>query len=375
MIAPTLLTYEDTPVNVRVASGIAASSSDRIEAESQQKLTFYITLVYGNSSMFAELPYLDSVTGNLSFRPTPDAHGRAVWDIVLKDDGGSEKRGHTRGKDTSSARQLVLDVVSVNDPPSFLYKPSITLLANSDVSSSFWEPSVVYDWKAGPPDEQAVQRVMFDVQTYPDVPSSVWITRPSVAANGSLLVQIASSKTFETILTVVVRDDGGTAYGGITTVSHNITLYFVAKPEPVTNMVILQKVKRQLDITWAHVDVGRSSSTIGRVHQFVLDLSKDCSSATTPTDIASCPLFKSTVTVPISQCTAPASSCFANFSELEGGVRYVFSIMSQNSAGTSVPRRLGAIVLGPPSAPATLNVTQLATRNSTMSLLRLDWDR
>jgi hypothetical protein len=369
------VTYEDTPLNARVASGIAPSSSDRLEAEALQKLTFYMTLVSGNSSMFAEPPYLDAATGNLSFRPARDAHGRAMWDIVLQDDGGSQKRGHTRGQNASAVRQLVVDVVSVNDPPSFSYKPSITLLANGNVTSSFWEPNVVYDWKAGPPDEQAFQQLTFDVRIDPQLPLSVWVSRPSIAANGSLLVQIASSRTFTTTLTVVVRDDGGTAHGGLDTVSHNISLYFVAKPEPVTSMVILQKVKKQLDITWAHLDVGRASTTPGRIQQFVLDLTKDCFAVTSPTEVASCPLFRRTLTVPISQCSTPSSSCFANFSELETAVRYVCSVEAQNSAGPSVPRRLGAIVLGSPSRPASVNITQLATRNSTMSVLRLDWER
>jgi len=367
--------YEDTAVNARVAAGIAPSSPDRLAAESLQKLTFYLTLVSGNSSMFADPPHLDPVSGNLSFRPARDANGRAVLDIVLSDDGGSLKRGHTRGQNVSAVRQLVVDVVSVNDPPFFSYRSNITLVANGNVSSSFWEPNVVYDWRAGPPDEQAVQRLTFDVRTDPQLPSSVWVTRPSVAANGSLVVQISSSVTFVTILTVVLRDDGGTAYGGIDTVSHNITLYFVAKPEPVTNMLILQRVKKQLDITWAHVDIGRASATPGRTQQFVLDLTKDCSAVTSPAEIVTCPLFKRTLTVPISQCSTPSSSCFANFSELETAVRYVFSVAAQNSAGPSVPRRLGAIVLGSPTAPASVNVTQLATRNYTTSVLRLDWDR
>jgi hypothetical protein len=298
-----------------------------------------------------------------------------VWDIVLIDDGRAEKRGHTRGQNVSVVKRLVVDVLSVNDPPSFSYKPSITLLANGEVSSSFWEPNVVYDWKAGPPDEEATQSLTFTVLTDPRLPASLWLTKPSLGSNGSLSMQIASSHTFVTTLTVVLRDDGGTLHGGTDRLARNITMFFVAKPEPITNLAILQRVEKQLDVTWAHVDVARASTTPGRTEVFVLELSKDCSAITTAAELANCTLFKRTLTVLISQCLASSSLCSADFSELESTVRYIVSIVAQNSAGTSAPRRLGAIVLRPPSAPASINITQLATRNSTVSMLTLDWDR
>ncbi len=371
----TVVAYEDTPVDVRVASGIAQSSADRLEAESQQKLRFRLTLVSGNSSLFEVPPSINTSTGFLSCRPALNAYGRTVWSIVLIDDGGAEKRGHTRGQNVSIVRQLAVEVVSVNDAPSFSHKPNITLLANDYVSSSFWEPRVVYDWKAGPPDEQATQSLTFDVRTDPYLPPSLWVSRPYVAANGSLFVQIASSMVFSTTLTVVLRDNGGTAYGGMDTFARNITLYFVARPEPVTNLAILQKVDKRLDILWSHVDVGRPISTPGRTQHFILDLVKDCSAVTSPAEIAICPLFKRTQTVPISQCSIATSLCNTNFTELENAVRYVLSIAAQNSAGPSISRRLGAVTLRPPSAPPWLNVTQLGTRNFTMSILRLDWDK
>lgn len=373
LASPTFVAYEDTPVDARVALDISPSSSDRLEAESQQKLSFYMSLVSGNSSLFAAPPHLDAASGNLSFRPTPNAYGRTVWDIVLVDDGGAEKRGHTRGQNVSAVRQLVVDVLSVNDPPSFSFKPSITLLANGDALSSFLEPNVVYDWRAGPPDEEATQRLSFSVRTDPILPASVWVTRPSLGLNGSLSVQIASSVTFVTTLTVVLRDDGGTLDGGVDTVAGNITLYFVAKPEPVTNLAILQRAEKRLDITWAHVDVARANNTPGRTELFVLELSKDCSAITSAAELANCTLFKRTLTVAIWECAA--SLCYADFSDLESTVRYVVSVAAQNSAGASAQRKLGAIVLRPPSAPASVNITQLASRNSTMSVLKLDWNR
>ncbi len=369
-----VVAYEDTAYNVRIAFGIAPSSPDRLEAESQQELSFYMTLVSGNSSLFAALPVLDVSTGRLSFTPEPNANGRAVWDVVLVDNGGAEKRAHTRGQNVSAVRQLVVDVMSVNDPPSFSHKSNITLLANGDVSSSFLEPGVVYNWKKGPPDEEASQNVTFSVQTDPSLPASLWASKPSITANGSLSVRIASSITFVTTLTIVLRDNGGTLYGGRDTFSSNITLNFVARPEPVTNLAILQRIEKTLDITWSHVDVGRAPSTPGRAQTFIVQLVRDCSAISSSTELAACNLFKLTTTINISQCSI-SSSCSASFSGLETTLRYVVSVETQNQAGLSAPRRLGAIVLRPPSVPASANITQLATLNSNVSILALSWAR
>jgi hypothetical protein len=177
LTVPRVVAYEDTPVKSVVATGIAPSSPDsdpdRTQAESSQKLTFYVTLVSGDASVFAEAPSVDAATGQVSFEPAPNAYGNSTWRIVLADDGGAEKRGHTRGNNVSVAHILAVQVLSVNDAPSFaINKPNMTLLATG-FTTAFWEPSVVSEWKAGPPDEEASQTLSFSVQTDARVPASV----------------------------------------------------------------------------------------------------------------------------------------------------------------------------------------------------------
>jgi hypothetical protein len=329
--------------------------------------------VSGNGSVFAEAPSVDAATGQLSFKPAPNAYGNSTWRIVLADDGGAEKRGHTRGKNVSVARMLEVEVLSVNDAPSFsISKPNMTVLATG-FTTSFWEPSLVSDWKAGPPDEEASQTLSFSVHTDAGLPASVWASKPAVSLNGSLSMQIASDTSFETVLRIVLRDDGGTRFGGNDTFARDVQVYFIAVPEAITNLALTQTVERQLDITWSHVDTNRSSATLGRTMSFILQLSKDCSAYTTDLARDECSSFKRQLQVPISDCS-PAS-CTAKFSALEPAVRYIVSVKAQNMARDSAVRLLGAIVLKPPTSPATFNMTQLSTIVAARSLLTFEWDR
>jgi hypothetical protein len=357
-----------------IASGIAPSGPDRFTAEIGQRLSFHMSLVSGNASLFAAPPHLDPATGNLSFSLVPNANGISTWDVVLIDDGGAEKRAHTRGQNVSEAKRLVVDVISVNDPPSFSYKPNIIIFAYSN-TSSLSEAGVVFDWRAGPPDEEATQHLTFSVQTFPLPQASVWISKPTInTVDGSLSLQIDSSVPFETVLTITLQDDGSILHGGRNTVSHNVTMWFVPRPQPVVNLAIFQRTEKQLDVKWAHADVTRSASDPARIVLFDLELSKDCSAYTTlPAEMVNCSLFKRRITIGISQCATDA--CNASFSLLETTVRYVVSVEAHNRAGASTARRLGAIVFGPPSSPTSAAITQMATYMLRRSLLILDWDK
>jgi hypothetical protein len=355
---------------------MAPSSPDRLKSELKQTLTFYMTLVSGNLSWFAQLPRVNATTGELSFIPALNAYGNSTWRVVLADSGGAVKRGHTRGQNTSAPKFISIDVLSVNDAPSFaIKKPNMTLLATG-FTTAFWEPSVVSEWKAGPPDEEASQTLTFSVQTDARLPASVWVTKPAVSLNGSLSMQIASDSSFETSLTIVLRDDGGTHFGGVDTFARNITVYFVAIPKEIRNLQITQSVQRQLEIIWTHEDMSKPLNTLGRTKAFLLELIRDCSAYMNSVEEQNCTAFKLLQTVNMSTCSSQAESqCSAIFLNLEPTIRYKVSVRAKNDAGTSTGQVLGAVVLRPPSAPASINMTHQSTSVAMRSLLILVWDR
>ena len=70
------------------ASGIIAGPAD----EAGQSLTFEI-IGNTNPDLFAAGPTLDAATGDLSYTPADNAHGSAMITVVLRDDGGTRRRG------------------------------------------------------------------------------------------------------------------------------------------------------------------------------------------------------------------------------------------------------------------------------------------
>ncbi len=66
-----------------------------------------------NDDLFAILPSIDSLTGDLTFELAPNAYGTAVIRIWLVDDGGTENGG----VDTSPEQTITITVTPANDAP------------------------------------------------------------------------------------------------------------------------------------------------------------------------------------------------------------------------------------------------------------------
>jgi hypothetical protein len=66
-------------VKTVVATDIAPASSERLGAELNQTLSFYMALASGHSNLFASAPNLDANSGELTFTPARDAVGNTTW--------------------------------------------------------------------------------------------------------------------------------------------------------------------------------------------------------------------------------------------------------------------------------------------------------
>jgi hypothetical protein len=173
--------------------------------ESGQTVNFQVT---GNSNpgLFSVAPAVSS-TGVLAYTPTPGATGTANITLVLHDNGGTADGG----VDTSASQTFTITVVAVNDPPSFVKGPDQTV--NEDAG-----PQTVSPWataiSAGPPDEagQVVSFLITD-NTNP----SLFVAGPAVSSSGVLTYTPAADAHGTATITLVAKDDGGTANGGLDT--------------------------------------------------------------------------------------------------------------------------------------------------------------
>ena len=196
---PNLVVNEDAALQtVNWATGIATGPVN----ESSQTLSFITT--NNNSGLFTVAPSIDT-TGKLTYTLAPNANGTATVTTRLQDSGGTANGG----VDTSAPSIFTITVNPVNDAPSF------TKGANQTVAEDAG-PQTVAGWataiSTGPADE-AAQTLNFLVNT--DNPS-LFSAAPTIdPATGTLTYTAAPNANGTAIVTVQLKDNGGTDLGGV----------------------------------------------------------------------------------------------------------------------------------------------------------------
>jgi hypothetical protein len=178
------------------ASNISAGPPN----EAGQQLSFILT--NDNNALFSAQPALDT-NGLLSFTPAANTAGVATVSVILKDDGGTKDGG----QDTSGVQTFTISIRPVNQPPSFIKGPDLTL--NEDAG-----PQLIAGWatsiSAGPPVE-ASQTVSFIVT---NDNSALFAVQPAVSTNGTLTLTTSTNANGTAHVTVILKDNGGTSNGG-----------------------------------------------------------------------------------------------------------------------------------------------------------------
>jgi hypothetical protein len=316
---------------------------------------------------------MDSETGALWFQPEEDEFGTAMFDVVLVDDGGVEKRGHTRGRNMSAVRRLVIDVLPVNDPPSFSLASSL-LVASYGGLTKFRQEHVAWNIQPGP-DNEADQNVSFQVDGF-EGNAKVWFASPTISSNGTFTAGISSNVSFNIVLRVSLKDDGGTSYGG-RNVSETelITVLFIIYPLQVSRFSMVQKSAQGVSLTWSHEDLFQPTK-IGRVGSFLILIVQDCTSLapSTPEGL-SCQEFSLSLEVDISACNVAGCVAAMQSSQFTVGSRYVASVRALNQAGPSTARNSAIIFFGSPSAPSQVSITQASSVSapSRQSVITVTW--
>jgi len=196
---PNQTTNEDS--GAQSVTNWATNISAGVPTESGQTLTFLVT---GNTNptLFSAGPAISSA-GTLTYTPAADASGTATIDVVLKDDGGTANGG----QDTSTPASFTITVNPVNDVPSFTKGPDQT--SNEDSGSVFvsgWATNI----STGAPNEFQSLQFIINNNSNP----SLFSSGPFIGSSGSLSYTPAFNASGTATITIVLKDNGGTANGG-----------------------------------------------------------------------------------------------------------------------------------------------------------------
>jgi PKD repeat protein len=166
-----------------------------------QDVFFYLSV--SHPILFSQLPEI-TADGDLSFQPADNANGSAEITVRLKDTGGTERNG----EDTSESHILTIQILSVNDRPSFVMGPDQIVLEDSGLTYiNAWAKHI----KMGPSDEIQQQGTFYLSHSHPNL----FDTGPIISANGDLSFTPAPNAFGDVDINVLLKDNGGTEIGGI----------------------------------------------------------------------------------------------------------------------------------------------------------------
>ena len=205
--APSFTKGPDQTVNedaaAQTVNNWATNLSTGPADEAGQTVNFQVT-GNTNAALFSAGPSISS-TGTLTYTPAPNAFGVATVTIVLKDNGGTANAG----VDTSPAQTFNITINPINDAPSFTKGPDQTVNEDSGTRFVAWATNV----STGAANE--AQQLTFEVidNTNP----GLFSIAPGVGSTGTLGFAPAANANGSATITIRLKDNGGTANGGVDT--------------------------------------------------------------------------------------------------------------------------------------------------------------
>jgi large repetitive protein len=235
----TVLEDSGAQTAVGWASAISAGPAN----ESGQTLTFNAT--NNNNALFSVQPAI-AANGTLTYTPAANAFGTATVSVSLQDNGGTANGG----VDTSPIQTFAINVTAVNDAPSFTVGLNQTVLEDAGAQTvNPWATAI----SAGP--NEAAQTVSFEITN--NTNPTLFAAGPAVSATGALTYTPATNANGAATITLRVRDNGGTANGGIdasATQSFTITVTAVNDAPSFTsggNVTVLRNSGAYGPTNWA----------------------------------------------------------------------------------------------------------------------------
>jgi CSLREA domain-containing protein len=204
------------------ATAISAGPS-----EAGQNLTFNIT--NNNPGLFSVAPAISS-SGTLTYTPAANAFGVANLTVTLQDNGGTANGG----QDTSPSQTFTITVQAVNDAPSFTKGSNVTVDEDPVVGGPFTVNLWATNISSGP--GEGSQSVSFVVTN--NTNPSLFFTQPAVRSDGQLSFRTNFNANGSADITVVAKDNGGTANGGSdTSASETFTITILPVNDAPTHRI------------------------------------------------------------------------------------------------------------------------------------------
>lgn len=170
----------------------------------------------------------------MTFTPASSGTGVANVTVAIKDTGGTANGGVS----TSAGQTFAIAVTSLNDPPSFTKGANVTVLEDSGAKTiAKWAKNI----KTGPPNE-STQTVTFQVS---NDNAALFSIPPAISADGNLTFTVAGSNANGAAkVTAKLKDDGGTAGGGIdTSAEQTVTIAVKAVNDPPSLTLVKTSVE------------------------------------------------------------------------------------------------------------------------------------
>jgi hypothetical protein len=191
-------------VGARTVTGWATALSKGPADEAGQTLTF--TVSNDNNGLFAVQPAV-AANGTLTFTPAANANGSAIVTVFVKDNGGTDNGG----EDTSPSQTFTINVTPVNDPPTFVKGANQTVPEDAGTQTvAAWAKSI----STGPADEAGQSIIGFTVTNNNN---ALFAVQPAIAPDGTLTYTSAADAFGSATVSVTLKDNGGTANGGVDT--------------------------------------------------------------------------------------------------------------------------------------------------------------
>ncbi|WP_406700929.1 Ig-like domain-containing protein [Singulisphaera sp. Ch08] len=217
--APTLDPIAD-PAAILEDAGAQTINLSGITAGAGESQTLTITATSSNPGLIPDptVNYTSpNATGSLSYTPVANASGTATITVTVTDDGGTANGGIN-----TFTRTFTVTVTAVNDAP--------TLDPISDPAAIFEDSGTqtidLSGISAGASESQAL--TITATSSNPGLISDPTVSYTSPNATGSLSYTPVANVSGTATITVTVTDNGGTANGGLNTVTRTFTVTVTA---------------------------------------------------------------------------------------------------------------------------------------------------
>jgi hypothetical protein len=206
-------TNEDTPLVVP-APGVLGNDSD---PDPGNTITAVLVSGPSNAQSFAL-----NADGSFNYTPAANFNGSVSFSYKARDNSNAD----------SPVVSVTINVTAVNDAPSFASGGNVTVAEDSGAYSVAWASAI----SKGPANENG-QTVAFMITN--NTNPALFSSAPAVAPNGALSFTPAPNAFGSAVITVVLKDNGGTANGGADTSSPvSFTINVTPVNDPPTVAVV-----------------------------------------------------------------------------------------------------------------------------------------